>query len=165
MTEIFLAGSARRFDRADSAASHLLQMMPDWSLAHEQIAMNLWAEGKYAPAIAEWRRAAVLEKNADRIRLEDRGAQALRTGGVQAYARLRLEAIATRKGISHEEQDFEPAEWYAYAGDWERALAELDQMVTKRSQGALQINLSAAYEPLHQDPRYISLLKRIGVRT
>jgi DNA-binding winged helix-turn-helix (wHTH) protein/tetratricopeptide (TPR) repeat protein len=163
MTEIFLAATAGQFDRSDRAANRLLLLMPDWPLAHEQNAMHLWAEGKYMPAIAEWRQAAVLEKNSDRTRLEDRGAVAFRSGGVRAYARLRLEAIATRKGISHEEQDFVPAEWHAYAGDWNQALDELDQMVTERSQTALQISFDPAYEPLHNNPRYINLLKRIGV--
>ena len=162
MTEIFLAGSARQFDRADRAADRLLHMMPDWSLAHEQSALNLWAESKYQQAIAEWRYAAVLEKNTDRVRLEDRGAEAIRSGGVPAYARLRLQAIATRKGISHEEQDFVPAEWHAYAGDWSQTLAELDQMVKERSQAALQISANPAYLPLHSNPQYLSLLRRIG---
>ncbi|NYF80822.1 winged helix-turn-helix domain-containing protein [Granulicella arctica] len=163
MTEIFLAGSTRQFDRADHAADRLLQMMPDWPLAHEQNALNLWAEGKYLPAIAEWRQAAVLEKDLDRIRLEDRGAELIRAGGVPAYARLRLEAIASRKGISHEDQDFVPAEWHAYAGDWNQTLAELDQMVKDRSQAALQISTNPAYIPLHRNAQYLSLIKRIGV--
>ena len=162
MTEIFLAGSARQFDRADRASDRLLHMMPDWSLAHEQSALNLWAESKYPQAIAEWRYAAVLEKNMDRVWLEDRGAEAIRSGGVPAYARLRLQAIATRKGISHEEQDFVPAEWHAYAGDWGQALAELDQMVTERSQAALQISANPAYIPLHSNQQYLNLLRRIG---
>lgn len=163
MTEIFLAGSAGQFDRADRATDRLLSMMPDWPLAHEQKALNLWAEGKYSLAIAEWRQAAVLEKNADRVSLEDRGAEVLRSGGVQAYARLRLQALATRKGISHEEQDFVPAEWYAYAGNWDQTMAELNRLVSTHSQAALQINLNPAYVPLHHDPRYFALLKQIGL--
>ncbi len=103
MTEIFLAGSAGQFDRADRAADRLLSLMPNWPLAHEQHAMSLWAEGKSVEAIAEWRMAAVLEKNPERIRLEERGADAFRSGGVKAYARLRLEAIKARRGISQEE--------------------------------------------------------------
>jgi len=105
----------------------------------------------------------VFEKNADRVSLEDRGAEALHSGGVQAYARLRLQAIATRKGISHEEQDFVPAEWYAYAGDRDQTMAELNRLVSTHSQAALQINLNPAYAPLHHDPRYFALLKQIGL--
>jgi len=163
MTEIYLAGSAGNFERANYAADRLLQMMPEWSLAHEQNAMSLWAQGRYLKAIEEWREAAVLEKNTDRIRLEDRGAEALRTGGVPAYARLRLQAIATRKAISHEEQDFVPAEWHAYAGEWDVTLTELEHLVNQHSPNALQISTNSAYKPLHSNPRFTRLIKRIGI--
>jgi DNA-binding winged helix-turn-helix (wHTH) protein/tetratricopeptide (TPR) repeat protein len=163
LTEIFLAGSARQFDRADRAVASLLRMMPDWSLAHEQAATTLWIEGRYPQAIAEWRQAAVLDKMPDRVRLEDQGAEAFRSGGVAAYARLRLQAIATHKGISHEEDDFVPAEWHAYAGDWNQVLTELDQMVTRHSRAALLIAANPAFAPLHRDPRYLHILERTGI--
>jgi len=124
--------------------------------------MSLWDQGNYSKAISEWREAAVLEKDADRIQLEDAGAKALRSGGVTAYARLRLHAIADRKGISYEEQDFVPAEWHAYAGEWDLTLAELSRSVTSHSPSALQISTNPAYKPLHDDPRFMSLIKRIG---
>ena len=163
MTDIFLAAIAGNFERANDASDRLLLVMPDWSLAHEQYAMNLWDQGNYSKAIAEWREAAVLEKNPDRMHLEDAGAEALKTGGVTAYARLRLHAIATRKGLSHEEQDFVPAEWQAYAGEWDKTLAELNQSVSERSPSALQISANPAYKPLRGDPRFLSLIKRIGM--
>jgi len=161
MTEIFLSSAAGNYARSNHAAEQLLQMMPAWSLAHEQYAMSLWDQGEYPRAIAEWRQAAVLEKNADRIALEDAGAETLKQGGVRAYARLRLQAIATRKGISHEEQDFVPAEWHAYAGEWEAVLTELSRSVAERSPDALQIPISIAYRPLHHDPRFLSLVNQI----
>lgn len=163
MTEIFLAAIAGNYQRANQASNRLLQIMPDWSLAHEQYAMNLWDQGNYSKAISEWREAAVLEKDDDRLRLEEAGAKALKSGGVVAYARLRLRAIATRKGISHEEQDFVPAEWHAYACEWDKTLIELEQSVTERSPSALQISANPAYKPLHGDPRFVSLIKRIGI--
>lgn len=163
MTEIFLAGSAGQLDRADRAAGLLLQKMPDWSLAHEQYALYLWSAGKYMQAIAQWRQAAVLEKNADRVQLEDEGAEAFRIGGVKAYAQLRLRAIRAHKGVSHAEQDFIAAQWYAYAGDWESAITELTGMVKDHSPNALQIADDPAYRQRHHDPRFTQLLKEIGV--
>ena len=163
MTEIFLADIADNHERANLASDRLLQMMPSWSLAHEQCAMSLWGHGDYARAISEWRQAAVLEKNVDRIHLEDAGAEAFKKGGVAAYARLRLHAIATRKGISHEEQDFVPAEWHAYAGEWDKTIAELNQSIAERSPSVIQIYVNGAYKPIHNDPRFIALIKRIGI--
>lgn len=165
MTEVFVAGSANQFVRSDHAAKTLIQMMPGWPLAHEQNALNLWNFQHYAEAIDEWKIAATMEKNAARIQLEEQGATALRTGGVAAYARLRLHAIATRRGVSHEETDFIPAEWHAYAGDRDAAMAELEEMVKQHSQDALQISANPAYTPLHGTPRYENLMKNVGLPT
>ena len=163
MTEIFLAASGGQTARADRAADLLLKKMPGWSLAHEQYALYLWSQGKCQQAVAQWRQAAVLEKNAGRIQLEDEGANALRQGGVQAYAQLRLKAIRTRKGVSHAEQDFIPAQWYAYAGEQDSALTELETMVRDHSPNALQIADDPAYRQLRHDPRFLHLLKQIGL--
>ena len=163
MTEIFLAGSAEQQDRADRAAHLLLEKMPDWSLAHEQYALYLWSAGKYGQAITEWRQAAALEKNADRVQLEDEGETAFRTGGVKAYAELRLRAIRTKKGVSHADQDFIAAQWYAYAGDLESAINELTVMVKDHSPDALQIADDPAYKQLRHNPRFAQLLKEIGI--
>lgn len=163
MTEVFVAGSARQTQRSRHAAETLVHLMPDWPLAHEQNALDLWNSRRFAEAIEEWKLAATLEKNADRVNLEEQGAEAFRKGGVTAYARLRLQAIATHKGTSHEDADFIPAEWHAYAGEWDEAIACLDQMVSRHSQEALQITANPAYFPLHNDSRFQQIVRRIGI--
>jgi len=62
MTDIFLAAIAGNFERANDASDRLLLVMPDWPSRNEQYAMNLWDQGNYSKAIAEWREAAVLER-------------------------------------------------------------------------------------------------------
>ncbi len=94
MAEIYIVDTARQFDRADRAAEILLRKMPDWPLAHERNAYNLWASGRYAAAIEEWHRAAVLGNNTDRARLEEQGADAFRSGCVAAYKK------ASRRGLA-----------------------------------------------------------------
>lgn len=163
MTEIYVADTGHQWGRAEVASAILLQKMPNWSLAHEQHAMSLWSEGRYLAAIDEWHTAAVLENDKDRAQLEERGAEAFRVGGAQAYARVRLQAIATRKGISHEEQDFDPAEWYAYAGEMDKAMNALEPLVKSRSTAALQVGGQPAFLPLHKDPRFVALLKNAGL--
>jgi DNA-binding winged helix-turn-helix (wHTH) protein/tetratricopeptide (TPR) repeat protein/TolB-like protein len=163
MTEIFVAGTAHNFQRANEASLKLIKSMPDWSLAHEQRAILLWNTRQYEEAISEWKNAAVLEKNTDRIRLEDDGLDAFRKSGVPGYARVRLQAIKTRTGLSHDDADFVPAEWHAYAGELDTSLTELEEMVNHHSQQALQIGNSPAYLKLHGTPRFNKLIERIGL--
>lgn len=163
MTEIYVADTGHLWDRAEMASAALLQRMPNWSLAHEQHAISLWSEGRYEQAIAEWHTAAVLDNDKNRAKLEERGAEAFRTGGVPAYARVRLQAIATRIGISHEEQDFDPAEWHAYAGDMDQAMDGVEALVKSRSTEALEVGGEPAFIPLHKNPRFVALLKGAGL--
>jgi DNA-binding winged helix-turn-helix (wHTH) protein/tetratricopeptide (TPR) repeat protein/TolB-like protein len=163
MTEIYVADTGHLWGRAEMASTALLQRMPKWSLAHEQHAMSLWSEGKYDAAIDEWHTAALLDNNKDRAELEERGATAFRAGGVAAYARVRLQAIATRKGISHEEQDFDPAEWYAYAGEMGKAMDGVEALVKSRSTEALEVGSDPAFTSLHTNPKFVALLKSAGL--
>lgn len=163
MTEVYVADTGHLWDRAEQASAALLQRMPNWSLAHEQHAISLWSEGRYEDAIAEWHTAAVLDDDKNRTRLEERGADAFRAGGVPAYAQVRLQAIATRVGISHEEQDFDPAEWYAYAGNMDKAMDAVEALVKSRSTEALEVGGEPAFIPLHKNPRFIALLKDAGL--
>jgi tetratricopeptide (TPR) repeat protein len=163
MTEIFIAGSAGNFERANAASLKLNQNRPDWPLAHEQRAILLWHSDRFVDAIAEWKSAASLEQDIERIQLEDKGLAEFRQGGVAAYAQVRLDAIRTRKGISHESEDFIPAEWHAYHGDLNLAMSELEVTVKAHSDDALQIASNSAYAKLRGTPRFKEVLKTIGV--
>jgi DNA-binding winged helix-turn-helix (wHTH) protein/Tfp pilus assembly protein PilF len=163
MTEIFLAGAARQYERSIDAGKKLTALMPDWSLAYDQLGLTLWYAGRQDEAIDSWRKMAMLEKDTARVKLEDRGREAFRRGGVPAYAQVRIEAAKSGTHWAHAENDFDLAEWYFYAGSREQALQALEAKVARHEPGALQIAINPSYEDLHQDPRFLALLTRIGI--
>jgi DNA-binding winged helix-turn-helix (wHTH) protein/TolB-like protein/tetratricopeptide (TPR) repeat protein len=162
LTEMYLASSARLNNRSMAAADKLIRMMPDWPLAHDQRGWALWYSGRYEEAIAEWRSMALIEKDPARLALEDNGLEAFRRGGVPAYARVRLRAIHSGHAWAHP-NDFELAEWYLNAGDREKSLSEIKEMVDDHDPESLQLAVSPAYTNLHQDPLFLALLSRIGL--
>lgn len=163
LTEIYIAAADRQFDRADRIFAELLEKMPNWSVAHEDRGLMLWESKRYEQAIEEWHTAAILDKDSDRAQLEDEGAAAFRQGGVAAYARVRLQAIGSRKGTSYEQFDFEPAEWNAYAGNREQTLVCLQAIIDRHGSDALEIATNPAYDSLHHDPRFLALVRRVGL--
>jgi DNA-binding winged helix-turn-helix (wHTH) protein/Tfp pilus assembly protein PilF/TolB-like protein len=163
MTEIFLAGAARQYERSIDSGKKLIALMPDWSLAYDQLGLTLWYAGRQEEAIDSWRKMAMLEKDTARMKLEDRGLEAFRRGGVPAYAQVRIEAAKSGTHWAHAENDFDLAEWYFYAGSREQALQALAAKVARHDPSALQIAINPSYEDLHQDPRFLALLTRIGI--
>jgi hypothetical protein len=119
-----------------------------------------WYAGRYEDAITQWQRMAAIEKDQERLELENRGMAAFRHGGRAAYARLKLDAIRT--GLwSHADTDFDLAEWSMYAGDYDAAISALRARVNKRDSTAMEIAVNPVYDELHQDPRFQELLDMV----
>ena len=57
--------------------------------------------------------------------------------------------------------DSDIPEWLACAGDYNKALEELEKLVHARKPNALQIAFDPAYTPLHGDARYQALMHEI----
>ncbi|MFB3815965.1 MAG: winged helix-turn-helix domain-containing tetratricopeptide repeat protein [Terriglobales bacterium] len=163
LAEAFVASSARQNARMIDAAQALVKMLPEWPLAHLELAWALWYAGRHEEAIAEWRHMALLEHDTARMELEDRGLSAFRRGGVPAYAKIRLDGLSRGAGWAHAENEFVAAEWYAYAGEADRAVAALEDMVAHREPDVLQMAVNPAYVSLHQDSRFLTLLSRVGL--
>ena len=162
LTEAFLGASSRRNDRMLAAADKLVSLMPDWPLAHEQLAWSLWFAGRSDEAVAEWRNMAVLEKDSPRVEFEEKGLDLLHRKGRVAYAQMRLNACLKGFKTAHS-NDFVPAEWYAYAGQNNQALQLLQQVVARHQQDALELTVNPAFFEMHSDPRFRSLVTKVGL--
>ena len=53
---------------------------------------------------------------------------------------------------------------HAAMGDFDRAFDSLERAYQARSAGLIYLHLDPGYEPLHKDPRFDELVKRIGLR-
>lgn len=161
--ETFLAANARQSAREMGAAQKLNELLPNWPAAHDEMAWSLWHAKRYADAIGEWKRMALLESDQKRADLEERGLRAFRSGGVPAYARVRLSWIKTGIAPDRHANDFVPAEWYAYAEDKDNAIRALEDMMAHHDPDALQMAVTPAYRDLHRDPRFRALLTRLNL--
>lgn len=158
-----LANFARRDQQAVAAGKTYLSLLPDLPLAHNTLAWIYFKAGRYKDAIGEWRQMAVLQNDTARVELEDKGMEALKTKGIRAYAQLRLDAIQSKRGTS-QWNDFNPSEWYACAGRRDESIAQLERLADAHSPYVLQIAVDPLYDSFHQDPRYLALLSRLGLR-
>ena len=162
-TEAFLAERAGQLARAVQASEKHTTLMPNWPPSYDQRAWGYWFSGRYEDAIADWRRMAQMENDTARMQLEDEGLEAFHRGGPSAYARVRLKAIQSGQAFHHAAMDFVPAEWYSIEGDHDKALAEVEKMVSRHDPDALQLAVNPTLLPLHREPRFAAALIRIGL--
>jgi DNA-binding winged helix-turn-helix (wHTH) protein/tetratricopeptide (TPR) repeat protein len=174
--EISVAGAARDYPRAVKAANRYIEMVPDSSNARDELAWSYLGENRYDDAIVQWRQMALLDRDPVRIRLEERGLQAVHNGGMQAYGRLRLEtiakaekgkdsdALALRAVVGRHPNDFEAAEWHAFVGDKDIAISELVQTMSDRNSDPLDLAINPMFDNLHDDPRFLALLAHVGLK-
>lgn len=161
--ETFLMLSEHKLDRAMRSVNTIIELKPDWPDSYHERAWANWIIGRYPQAIADWRRVAQMQGAADRVAFEDRGLAAYRSGGEKAYATLRMEAALQYASRGQSDGDFVPAEWAAYAGCYEISLRELTRGVEQRDRESTNLAINPAYNPLRSDPRFQSLLRRVGL--
>jgi DNA-binding winged helix-turn-helix (wHTH) protein/Tfp pilus assembly protein PilF/TolB-like protein len=154
---------ARRNAVALKAAHHYVDLLPNLPIAHNTMAWVDFETKHYEDAIKEWRQMALLQNDAARVDLEDRGQAVLRSKGPRAFALFRLEAIRQKRG-TRQVNDFMPAEWYACAGEREKALVELERLAATNDPYILHVGVDPLYDSLHQEPRFLAVLSRSGVR-
>jgi DNA-binding winged helix-turn-helix (wHTH) protein/tetratricopeptide (TPR) repeat protein len=160
--EALVAVYARRDATAVTAARKYVSLLPDLPIAHNTLAWVYFETRHYKDAIDEWRQMALLQHDNARVKLENQGMDILKTNGIRAYARLRLDAIG-RKEATAQFNDFMPAEWYACAGNRDQAIAELEKLELSRDAFMLHVAVDPLFDSLHGDPRFLSLLSKAGV--
>ncbi|HJS98739.1 MAG TPA: winged helix-turn-helix domain-containing protein [Terriglobales bacterium] len=85
-----------------------------------------------------------------------------RDGGLKGYwqALVRFTPESMAKGYIG---PFDAALGYTYAGDADKAMPWLEEAVKTRSFGITYLGVDPTFDPLRSDPRFVSLLKRMGL--
>jgi DNA-binding winged helix-turn-helix (wHTH) protein/Tfp pilus assembly protein PilF len=162
-TESYLQGAARRYPQMIQAAETYVSLRPNWPPARDTLAWALFTAGRYAGAITQWELMASMENDAKRSALEHQAEAAFHQQGIRGYARVHLAAALAQQQSGSHPNDFVLAEWYAYAGEKDQAIQALEKIVASHSPLALELAIDPMYESLHNDPRYLALLARVGL--
>ncbi|HSC28596.1 MAG TPA: protein kinase [Vicinamibacterales bacterium] len=144
---------ARHYDEAIRVATEILELFPDNRSARALLGDVLLRTGANERALDAYRRAA--EGNATLLEAIERG---YRAGGAQGLKRAMADHYAARGG----DNLVTVATLYAAAGEPERALDWLDKAIQARRPQVLHVKMHPDFDSLHGNPRYESLLKRIG---
>jgi tetratricopeptide (TPR) repeat protein len=152
---------AHQWDRAIEEAKKVIEENPTFGRAHTGLAGAYWAQKKYPEAIEEFKTAARLMNDADDAEFAAALESGYKAGG---WPKALQEAIAVR--LKQRKKGFvasiQIADLYADLGDKDRAFEWLENGYKEHDFFMEPIRTEFQLDPLHSDPRWAALLKKMG---
>jgi TolB-like protein/DNA-binding winged helix-turn-helix (wHTH) protein len=151
--------NVRKYDAAIADARLRLENSPDDPRLHSFIARSLFSKDQYKEATDEFAqlyRAVLNPRAASAIEY------AYQTGGYRAVVRWQLRSLE-QEAKSHYVSPVSLATLHAELGQRDTTLALLEEALRQRSPQLLWVQTERAFDFLHTDPRYRSLVQRIGL--
>jgi TolB-like protein/DNA-binding winged helix-turn-helix (wHTH) protein len=148
----------RQYDESIAEASKLLKTDPDYPV-NRLLSKVYWQKGMFEEALAEYRKTLVRRKDSGLLEALDNGnADSGPHGAMRAVA---LELVARSK--LRYVDSFRIASVFAQAGEVDLAFEWLNNAVDQGSLELVYFNIRPEFDPLRDDPRYKSLMHRLGL--
>ncbi len=154
--------NAGQTDAALEQLKKTLAMDPNFSYAHVEL-RNIYRDmGKYDLAMEEWKKFATLDNDQDEMSIAKDAAEVYAKSGAKAAVAREIELkkqLARRRYVDPSEIAYD----YAILGDEEPTFIWLDKARAEKAGGLEPIKIIRALDQWHSDPRYIALLKELGL--
>jgi serine/threonine-protein kinase len=152
-----------QFDKAIAAYQKVILNNPTFGAAHYRLAWAYWGERKYPLVVQEFKAAAdqMGDKNlAEFVAALDAGFTA---GGWPAADRRAIAAFSAQHDArTNALASYWIAELYADLGDKDHAFEWLNIAYQERNIWLPSLRSDLTFDPLHSDPRYTELVRKIG---
>jgi serine/threonine protein kinase/cytochrome c-type biogenesis protein CcmH/NrfG len=157
-----ILANAGQQDAAIEQMKKALEMDPNFSYAHVELRIFYRDEGKYDLAMEEWKKYAALNNDPEEMAIAQDVAGVFAKSGVKA-ATAREIKLRKELGNRRYQDPSEIAYLYAFLGDKEQTFTWLEKARVERSGGLEPVKIVRALDKWHSDPRYIALLKDLGL--
>jgi serine/threonine protein kinase len=154
--------NARQYDAAVEQLKKSLEMDPNFAYAHVELRQVYRDTGKYDLAMEEWKKYAALNNDPEEVKIAEDAAGVYAKSGTKAAIAREIELrkqLAKRRYVDPSEIAY----LYALLGDKEQAFAWLDKARAEKSGGLEPVKIVRSLDQWHSDPRYIDLLKSLGL--
>src|SRR5438105_1321949 len=155
-------GNAKQYDASIEQLKKTLEMDPNYGQAHAQLSAEYQATGKYGLWLEEIKKAMDLFHQPEDAAIVEETARVYAQSGLKpAMAR---QIVLKKQLAQHRYVDpVDIALAYALLGDKDQTFAWLDKGLAEKSAGMQGFKSYALFEQWHSDPRYIELVKRMGL--
>jgi serine/threonine protein kinase len=156
-----LAG-AEQYEDSLQQLNRTLEMDPNFGQAHFILSTTYRRMRKYDQWLDEWKKASILYHDQEELAIAEEASRAYRRSGLKGAL---LREVEMRKQLAKRRYEDPAGIAYCYAelGDKEQTFAWLDKALAEKSDALERIKAVRAMDPLRTDPRYIELLKKMGL--
>ena len=155
-------GNAGQYDDALEQLRKTLEMDPNFSYVHVELRQIYRDMGKYDLSMEEWKRYAALNNDPEEQAIANDVAGVYAKSGVKLALAREIE-LRKQLGKRRYQDPSEIAYLYAFLGDKEQSFAWLDKARAEKAAGLEPVKVVSALNQWHSDPRYIALLKELGL--
>ncbi len=157
-----IMANAGQMDAAIEQLKKALEMDPNFSYAHVMLRQIYRDTGKYDVAMEEWKKYADLNNDPEEVKIAADVTGVYGKSGIKAAINREIEM--KKDLVKRRYQDpSEIAYLYAQLGDKDQTFAWLDKARAEKSSGLEPVKVVHALDQFHSDPRYIELLKSLGL--
>ncbi len=147
----------RQYDRAIEQLRRTTEMDPSFFRAHVHLGQAYQQKGMYKQAIAAFQNAMAVQGGSREAAVML--AHLYAVSGKRSEAIKILEDLKTRDKVS----PYDLAIIYTGLGEKERALESLEKAYEERTGGLLLLKVEPIFDSLRPDPRFVNLLRRLGL--
>jgi serine/threonine protein kinase/tetratricopeptide (TPR) repeat protein len=151
---------ARKFDESVEQLKKTISLEETFFVPHQYLGRTYIQKGMYREALAELERARQLSNNAPEVVASLGHAYAVAGRPADAQKALAdLDEIAKERYVL----PYFRAAVYTGLGDKDQAFAWLERAFEERHPGLVLVNIDPRFDTLRSDPRFVALLRRLGL--
>jgi serine/threonine protein kinase/TolB-like protein/Tfp pilus assembly protein PilF len=148
-----------RYDDALMELNRLIAASPEFPVSYETRGIVYWHLGNQDASVADW--AMEMKKNG-RLDWAEAFTTGYRKGKMRGACEALIEILKNEKQTAYVSPN-EIARFYGLMGDRDHTFEWLENGYAERSGRMEYMKVEVFLEPFHSDPRYIDLLKRMGL--
>jgi len=154
--------TARQYDQALEQFRQTLEIDPNYAGAHANLSQTYWEMGKYDLWLEEWKKGPTLANDREDLAIAEEVSRTYAKGGFRAAVSRDIELRKQTAQRRYMDLGFIAYD-YAALGDKDQTFAWLEKAYSEKAGSLGYIKVMKAMDSLHSDPRYIDLLKRMGL--
>jgi tetratricopeptide (TPR) repeat protein len=150
----------RQYDEAIEMASRTLELDPNYAAAHRLLSLAYQGKGAFAEAIVENEKWGEITRN--KVETTVALAQLYAVSGKTEEAKKLIDVVEQDQLLI--DQVYRGlALVYAALGENDSAFKCLEQSYERHEESLLSLKVDPKVDPLRSDPRFVALLKKIGI--